>query len=258
MSGENRGVCWRDMQRQALPKVLFILRCKMVKQCYLEGTLYSFVNSASRFEVLNERLPMHTQEHQQIPPLNRTDAVLAKQVLDGDKEAFEFLVRRYEAPLFNFICRFLGDYDQACDVLQLVFIRLYTSLPTLRTEEPLKLWLFQVAWKCCVDKLRLKYPCADHFSQLENSEGEWAGLCDPPDPGSLPEDVGERRDLQAQLQAALETLPPTFRSVVILRYTSQMSFVEIGQVLSMPEAKAVTSFHRAKALLRKALLARLE
>ena len=64
------------------------------------------------------RLPMHSQEHQQTLPRARTDALLAKQVMSGDQEAFEFLVRRYNAPLFNFICRFLGDYDQACNVLQ--------------------------------------------------------------------------------------------------------------------------------------------
>jgi len=200
---------------------------------------------------------MHTQEHQQTPSLNRTDAVLAKRVLDGDQKAFEFLVRRYETPLFNFICRFLGDYDQACDVLQLVFIRLYTSLPKLGTGEPFRPWLFQVARNCCVDELRRRNRGAVHFSQLENSEGELAGLCDLPDPGPLPEEVMERRDLQAQLQGAIETLPPKFRSVVILRYSSQMSFVEIGQVLSMPEATAKTYCHRAKILLRKAMLARL-
>jgi RNA polymerase sigma-70 factor (ECF subfamily) len=182
---------------------------------------------------------------------------LAKQVLNGDQEAFKLLVQRYEAPLFNFICRFLGDYDQACDVLQTVFIRLYTSLPKLETGQPLRPWLFQVAQNCCVDELRRKHRYAVHFSQLENSEGELASLCDPPDPGSLPEEVVERRDLQAHLQAAIEELPPKFRSVVILRYSSQMSFVEIGQVLSMPESTAKTYFHRAKALLRKAILAHL-
>jgi RNA polymerase sigma-70 factor (ECF subfamily) len=203
------------------------------------------------------RLPVYTQKHQQTPSLNRTDAVLAKQVLDGDKEAFELLVRRYEAPLFNFICRFLGDYDQACDILQLVFIRLYTSLPKLGTGEPFKPWLFQVARNSCIDELRRKHRYAVHFSQLENSEGELAGLSDLPDPGSLPEEVVERRDLQVQLQGAIETLPPKFRSVVTLRYSTLMSFAEIGQVLSMPEATAKTYFHRAKALLRKALLASL-
>jgi RNA polymerase sigma factor (sigma-70 family) len=203
------------------------------------------------------RLLMNTQEHQQTPSLNRTDALLAKQVLDGDQEAFEFLVQRYEAPLFNFICRFLGDYDQACDVLQMVFIRLYTSLPKLDTGQPLRPWLFQVAQNCCVDELRRKHRYVVHLSQLENSEGELAGLCDLPDPGSLPEEVVERRDIQAQLQAAIEELPPKFRSVVILRYSSQMSFVEIAQVLSIPEGTAKTYFHRAKALLRKAILAHL-
>ena len=204
------------------------------------------------------RLPAHIQEHRQTPSLNRTDAVLAKQVLDGDLEAFECLVQRYETPLFNFICRFLGDYDQACDVLQAVFISLYTSLPKLGTGEPFKPWLFQVARNRCVDELRRKERHAIHFSQLEDSEGELAGLSDLPDLGPLPEDVIERRDLQAQLQAAIETLPPKFRSVVILRYSSEMSFIEIGQVLSMPEATAKTYFHRAKALLRKAMLARLQ
>jgi RNA polymerase sigma-70 factor (ECF subfamily) len=63
-------------------------------------------------------LPIHTQEHLQTPPLDMTDAVLVSKVLSGDQEAFELLVRRYHTPLFNFICRFLGDYDLACDVSQ--------------------------------------------------------------------------------------------------------------------------------------------
>ena len=201
---------------------------------------------------------MQTQETTQTSCLDKTDSVLAKQVLNGDQEAFELLVRRYNAPLFNFICRFLGDYDLASDVLQQVFLRFYTSLPKLETGEPFKPWLFQVARNCCVDELRRKYRSAVHFSQLENSEGDLVGLCDIPDPGPLPEEVAERRDLQVLLQQAIETLPPKFRSVVLLRYTSLMSFSEIGAALSMPESTAKTYFHRAKVLLRKTLLANLQ
>jgi RNA polymerase sigma factor, sigma-70 family len=202
------------------------------------------------------RLPMYSQEQQQTLPRARTDALLAKQVMSGDQEAFEFLVRRYNAPLFNFICRFLGDYDQACDVLQQVFLRFYTSLPKLGTEEPFKPWLFQVAHNCCVDELRRKHRSALHFSQCEKSEDGLTGIHDIPNPGPLPEEVVERRDLQHLLQEAILALPPKFRFVVILRYSSQMSFVEIGQVLSMSENTAKTYFHRAKVLLRKTLLAR--
>jgi len=188
-----------------------------------------------------------------------SDMVLAQQALSGDQNGFEILVRRYSNPLFNFICHFLGDYDQACDVLQQVFLRFYISLPNLGISEPFKPWLFQVARNCCVDELRRRKRYAIHFSQLEteNSEGEITFLADMTDPGPLPEEVMERHDLQDVLQNAIQSLPPKFRDVVTLRYLAQLSFSEIGRTLHMPEATAKTYFHRAKVLLRKTLSSQL-
>src|SRR5437660_5801710 len=187
-----------------------------------------------------------------------TDGMLAQQSLAGDQEAFEVLVHRYNIPLFNFIYRFLSDYDSACDILQQVFTQLYISLPNLRTGEPLKAWLFQVARNRCLDELRKKR--AIHFSDLEaaTDEDDVSPLAAMPDTGPLPEEVAERHDLQACLQKAIEALPPKFRSVVLLRYASQLSFSEIGHVLNMPEATAKTYFQRAKPLLRTTLTAQLQ
>ena len=198
---------------------------------------------------------MQTQETRHHNHYDISDMILAQRTLAGEQEAFEMLVRRYSTPLFNFICRFLGDYDQACDVLQQVFLRFYTSLPNLGTSEPFKPWLFQVARNCCVDELRRRKRYAIHFSQLEseNSDGEVTVLSDMADPGPLPEEIMERHDLQEVLQEAIQSLPPKFRSVVTLRYLAQLSFSEIGKTLSMPEATAKTYFHRAKVLLRKSL-----
>ena len=184
-----------------------------------------------------------------------SDAYLAQQALAGDQGAFEVLVRRYSTPLFNFICHFLGDYDQACDVLQQVFMRFFTSLPKLGTGDPFKPWLFQVARNCCVDELRRRRRYAIQFSQLEmeNDENDISFLNEIPDTGPLPEELAERHDLQQTLREAIESLPPKFRAVVLLRYTSQLSFTEIGRTLNMPEATAKTYFHRAKVLLRKIL-----
>ena len=198
---------------------------------------------------------MQIRETRRATPYDISDMVLAQQVLSGEQEAFERLVHRYSTPLFNFICRFLGDYDQACDVLQQVFMRFYTSLPNLGTSEPFKPWLFQVARNCCVDELRRRKRYAIHFSQLEteNSEGEITFLGDMADPGPLPEEIMERHDLQHVLQDAIQSLPPKFRDVVTLRYLAQLSFSEIGRTLNMPEATAKTYFHRAKVLLRKTL-----
>ena len=196
---------------------------------------------------------MQIQESMKIQ-LSDTDGVLARQALAGDQYAFESLVMRYSAPLFNFISRFLGDYDQASDILQQVFIQLHTSLPTLRTDKPLKAWLFQVARNRCLDELRRKH--AIHFSELEivNDDDELSPLAAIPDSGPLPEELAERSDLQRRLQEAIEALPIKFRSVVLLRYAGQLSFSQIGQALNMPEATAKTYFQRAKPLLRTALM----
>ena len=195
---------------------------------------------------LRERTKRQTTE---IP-----DGVLARQTLAGDQRAFETLVQRYSTPLFNFVYRFLGNYDQACDISQQVFLQLYLSLPTLRTGDPLKAWLFQVARNRCLDELRRKH--AIHFSELElvTDEEEPSPLAAMPDTSPLPEELAEHHDLQASLQRAIQALPPKFRSVVLLRYAGQLSFSEIGQALKMPEATAKTYFQRAKPLLRAALL----
>lgn len=199
-------------------------------------------------------MTMQIQKTPKMQTIDITDGVLAQQTLAGDPYAFEDLVKRYSTPLFNFIYRFLGDYDQACDILQHVFIQLHTSLSTLRTDKPLKAWLFQVARNRCLDELRRKRVI--HFSELEsvNEDEELSPLAAIPDNGPLPEELAEQSDLQQRLQEAIQTLPIKFRSVVLLRYAGQLSFSEIGQTLSMPEATAKTYFQRAKPLLRTALM----
>jgi RNA polymerase sigma factor (sigma-70 family) len=187
-----------------------------------------------------------------------SDSALAQQSLAGDQRAFELLVQRYSTPLFNFIYHFLGEYDQACDILQQVFLQLYISLPTLRIGEPLKAWLFQVARNRCLDELRRKR--AIHFSELEatSDEDDLSPLVALPDNSPLPEELAERRDLQQTLQKAIMSLPPKFRAVVSLRYANQLSFSEIGRALNMPEATAKTYFQRAKPLLRTCLTKQLQ
>jgi len=190
-----------------------------------------------------------TRTHQPGMP----DSVLAQHYLAGDQQAFEVLVQRYSRPLFTFICRFLGEYDAASDILQQVMLQLYLSLPKLRTGEPLKAWLYQVARNRCLDELRRKR--AMHFSELEKEidEEEQSLVETMQDRSPLPEEVVERRDVQEILLKAIRALPPKFRAVVLLRYASQLSYAEIGRVLHMPEATAKTYFQRAKPLLKVGL-----
>ncbi len=154
------------------------------------------------------------------------DGVLAQRCLDGDRQAFEALVKRYSGPLFTFIRRFVGEYDAACDILQQVMLQ---------------------------DESRRKR--AMHFSELEKEiDEEEQSLVDTmQDLSPLPEEVVERREVQDILLKAIGALPPKFRAVVLLRYAAQLSYAEIGRLLTMPEATAKTYFQRAKPLLKGGL-----
>ncbi|BCL81807.1 RNA polymerase sigma factor [Ktedonobacteria bacterium brp13] len=185
-----------------------------------------------------------------------SDGVLVHEVLAGNQDAFEALVERYHTMLYRFIYHHLGEYDQACDVLQQVFLKLYIALPTLPTGEQLKPWLFRVAQNCCRDELRKRRRRrVTLFSAMEwqAEEEEMAPLATIPDNRPLPEEIAEYHDLQATLQQAIQALPTKFRSVVLLRYLYQCSFSEIGQVLEMPMTTAKTYYYRACSKLRTSL-----
>ena len=195
-----------------------------------------------------------------VKPAELSDTVLVSQTLAGDDRAFEILMKRYHLQLYNFIGRCLKDYELAHDVLQFVFMQLYISLPKLehnlhskRTKTPLKSWLFQVAWNRCMDELRKRRSIL--FSELDllDDDEEITIINIIPDTRPLPEEIAEHHELQIMLTHAIQKLPPRLRSVVSLRYTQGLSFVEIGRVLNMPENTAKTYFQRARPLLRNEL-----
>src|SRR5438445_5516645 len=169
-------------------------------------------------------LAMQSQINESVHIQETPDGLLIKQALSGNQWAFETLVQRYSTSLFSFIYHFLGDYDQACDILQQVFLQLYLSISTLRTGEPLKPWLFQVARNRCLDDIRQRNRRrTTHFSELEssNDEEELPSLVSIPDSSPQPEELAERHDLQQRLHQAIQALPPKFRAVVFLRYAGQ-------------------------------------
>ena len=181
------------------------------------------------------------------------DEVLIEQAHLGDHHAFELLVDRYSTLLLRQITYLVRDEHLAPDVLQYVFLQLYRSLPTLRRGGTLKGWLCQVARHRCLDELRRKRPA--FFSEIapEPDGDECVFLTRLPDLDLLPEEQVEQDELRALLLEAIETLPASARAVVMLRYTHQLSFREIGQALGIPHATAKTYFHRARKPLRTLL-----
>jgi RNA polymerase sigma factor (sigma-70 family) len=181
------------------------------------------------------------------------DGDLIKQAQAGSQIAFEALVERYISPLHNFIAHYFSDRDQRCDVLQQVLIQLYLSLPDLRTDRTIQAWLFRVARNRCLDELRRKH--VPNFSELITEESEEEALIAEGAQLLAPsaEDQAEQHEMQYYLCQAIADLPQKYRPIVWLRYTSLLTFGEIGRILHIPEATAKTYFQRAKERLRQSL-----
>jgi RNA polymerase sigma factor (sigma-70 family) len=182
-----------------------------------------------------------------------TDDILVRQAHVGDQNAFEILVDRYSALLYLLISQLVRDEYLAYDVLQHVFLQLYRSLPKLEKGGTLKAWLSQVARNRSIDELRRRRPILFSEIALFPDEDEYSPLSTLLDPDLQPEEQLELHELREQLLEAIETLPSRYRAIVLLRYTDQLSFREIGQALSMPESTAKTYFYRASKQLRTLL-----
>ncbi len=169
-----------------------------------------------------------------------------------DPAAFEALVRRHQAPVYNFCLRMLGQGDDAADVAQETFVQLYSHLGRLDEREPIAPWLFRVARNRCIDIIRRRRTVP---LRVTDDSGEMSLASDPADEAPLPEEMVERADLQRVLSAAIAELPPAYAEVVALRYAGDRSFAEIAAILDCDEGAARVRFHRAKALLRRHLRA---
>lgn len=184
-----------------------------------------------------------------------SDERLAETFLDGERACFDELVRRYSGPIYAFVVRMVGRAEDADDLTQDVFVQVLKSLPHARRDLPLRPWLYVIARNKCLDHLKRRR--ALPFSSLASAESEDAVEERLADHAPLPEELAERADLRDLLHEAIAALPPRYRTVVALRYSTDLTFAELATVLDLPENTVKTHFQRAKALMRASLAGRL-
>jgi len=183
------------------------------------------------------------------------DEELARRAARADHRAFEQLVLRYQRRLINFAYRMLGDREDAADAVQQAFVQAHAKLPRARLDLPLQPWLFRITRNSCIDRIRARGNLT--LSRLSDDNDDGSPVLSLPDTDPLPDELLERQDMERLLAGAIASLPERYRAVVALRYTSDLTFAEIGQALNIPENTAKAFFQRAKALLRVHLAARL-
>lgn len=189
---------------------------------------------------------------------------LVARAATGEFAAFEELINLYTQPLWKYVYRALGNYEDANDTVQQILMQVYCGLPNLEDYSKFRAWLFMIARNKVIDQQRRKsnIPFADFGFGKQAPAGEEEGeefspLQLFPDPAPLPQEVIERRETQQLLRQAIDALPERSRQVVLMRYTTDLSFAEIGAALGMNGNTAKTLFLRAKNQLRFYLKQRL-
>ena len=184
---------------------------------------------------------------------NDEDEGWVKAFQEGEKEAFDRLVLKYQDRVFNMCYRFMGDRDDADDVAQETFIRVYRALPRFRGEAAFSSWLYRITVNCCKNKLSsLAFRMKRRMLRFKG-EDEEGGAVDVAngrgDPGTLMN--GEERRLL--LQRAIDSLPPDQKALVVMRDIEGMPYEEIAELSGENLGTVKSKLSRARARLREKL-----
>lgn len=174
-----------------------------------------------------------------------SDQVLVERVQQGDKRAFDLLVRKYQNKIVHLVTRYLHDPVEAQDVAQEAFIKAYRALPSFRGDSAFYTWLYRIAINTAKNYLlaQSRRPPGDDIDaqDAEQFSGE-TGLREY----DTPEHLVLRDEIEATIAAAIEALPEELRTAITLRELEGLSYEEIAQAMECPIGTVRSRIFRAR------------
>ncbi|HET9881999.1 MAG TPA: sigma-70 family RNA polymerase sigma factor [Candidatus Binatia bacterium] len=173
------------------------------------------------------------------------DAECVKRVQRGDTQSFEILVRRHQKTTFNLIYRFLGDYDEATETAQEVFLSAYSSIQQFRGDANFATWLYRIAFNHASSRRKSLNSKLQRHVALEDDVVA--------DCSADPETSAERREIQQCVQQALNSLDREDAQIILLRDLQDVRYEDIAETLDVPVGTVKSRLHRARQALRASL-----
>jgi RNA polymerase sigma-70 factor (ECF subfamily) len=166
---------------------------------------------------------------------------LIEQCLKGDQAAWETVVRQNWRKVFNVAYKFVGKHDEAEDLTQDIFLKIFKALATFDRRANFQTWIVSISRNLCID----------HYRSVRKERQTIAREVDTGDlqPASAdrgPYQAAEHQDLRALLRQALQALPATLRTAVILRDLQELSYQEIADQLGLPEGTVKSRINRGR------------
>ena len=173
------------------------------------------------------------------------EAAIVRKVLGGDANAFETLVLEYEKNVYNIALRMTGNSEDAADMTQEAFIKAYNSLQSFRGDSKFSVWLYRIVSNVCLDFLRSKNRRPTVSLSVEDDDGEDAQL-DVADESQSPELLLDRKLTRDSVRRGLDSLPPDYRQILLLREIQGLSYDKIAQALSLEVGTVKSRIFRAR------------
>jgi RNA polymerase sigma-70 factor (ECF subfamily) len=168
------------------------------------------------------------------------DAELIERIINGDKQLFAVLVDRYKNKIYGIFCGMGACHQDAQDLAQETFIRVYRSLPSHREGSRFFSWMYTIAVNLMRDQLRQKKPV----------------LTDAPPEAISPNDKSPeqqllQQEMKREIHHQLDELPEQYRLVLLLKYTNELSYEEIADIANMSTSQVKNALYRGKKMLKK-------
>jgi RNA polymerase sigma-70 factor, ECF subfamily len=188
------------------------------------------------------------------PVAGTEEFALVRQAQAGDRSAFDSLVRQYDQGVLHLVLRVAGSGDEASDLFQEVFLKVYRSLSHFRFESRFSTWLYRVVTNVCLDHLRRKQSRREvQAPSVEEGQPEYFQLLPEDRPSLDPERALRSKEIARRLQGAMGRLSPRERMVFELRHYEGLKLKVIGEMCGTSEETAKNCLFRATQKLRTQL-----
>lgn len=186
------------------------------------------------------------------------DLTLVQRVRSGDQRAFKLLVERYQRRVYAVALGMLKDREEARDVAQEAFIKVYKYVEHFKGDSSFSTWLYRITSNLCIDVLRrrgsggqteqVEFDDAVKFDVAEANVGALGTRL-----GTNPQKSLLRRELAAKVTAAFEQLPPAHRQILLLREVEGMSYEDLARTLQIPKGTVMSRLFHARLKMQKIL-----
>jgi RNA polymerase sigma-70 factor, ECF subfamily len=190
--------------------------------------------------------------------LSDEDARLVRGLRAGIESAYEELLTRYQQPVYGIVYRLLGDQNDACDVVQEIFLKVFRSVHSFKERSSFRTWIYRIAVNEAHNHRRWFSRHRKREVAIDREDGAYGAFEIAPDPGPSPFDFALDRETHLLIERALEEISPVFRTAVVLRDIEGLGYEEIADILQISLGTVKSRILRGREALRRVLSERLE